>query len=248
MIKMNELTIIIPAHNEAQHLEQNLSNLVDYLSQLGVPYGVIIVEDGSNDGTHEIASKISSTTSQVRTIHIQNRVGKGTAINNALRMIRQGLVVIMDADLAANIECLPELIRTARNNGDIALGSRLVAGANTKRPLRRTFASRIYNLIVNLLFQTNVRDHQCGFKVFSKDIMDRILPNMRDSYWIWDSEFIIRAKRAGYRAVEIPIVWREPRHESPLSRIVPRMIIELFATFIHLGPSTPGYESIGTKA
>jgi len=237
MIKMDALTIIIPAHNEAQRLEKNILNIVSYFNRLKVSYNVIIVEDGSNDGTHKIASKISSKTPYVKTIHIKKRIGKGTAINKALKHVKQGLVVIMDADLAANLKCLPELIRTARDSGSVALGSRFIAGANTKRPLRRTFASRIFNLIVNLLFRTNVRDHQCGFKAFGKNILDKTLPNMRNSYWIWDAEFVIRAKRAGYRTVEIPIVWREPRHESPLSRIVPRMIMELFATFINLGPS-----------
>lgn len=248
MIKMNEVTIIIPAHNEAQYLERNIMNLMSYLNRLKVLYNVIIVEDGSNDGTHKIASKISSTTSHVKTIHIKNRIGKGTAINNALKRVKQGLIVIMDADLATNLKCLSELIRTARDSAGVALGSRFITGANTKRPLRRTIASRIFNLIVNLLFRTNIRDHQCGFKAFGKNVLDKVLPNMRNSYWIWDSEFIVRAKRAGYRTVEIPIVWREPRHESPLSRITPRMIIELFTTFIHLGPGIRGCESIGPKA
>lgn len=246
-IKMNEITIIIPAYNEAQYLEKNMLNLVSYLNRLRVSYNVVIVEDGSNDGTHKIASKIASKTPYVKTIHMRNRVGKGTAINNALKHVRQGLIVIMDADLATNLKCLPELIRTARDSGGIALGSRFIAGANTKRPLRRTIASRIFNLIMNLLFRTNVRDHQCGFKAFGKNILDKILPSMRNSYWIWDSEFIIRAKREGYRTVEIPIVWREPKCESSLSRIAPRMIIELFTTFIHLGPSIHGCESIRPK-
>ena len=236
-IKMNELTVIVPAHNEARCLEKNMLNLVSHLNKLRVPYNVIIVEDGSNDGTHDVASKISSKIPQVKTIHIQNRIGKGTAINNALKNVRHGHIVIMDADLAANFKCLPELIRTARDSGGVALGSRFIAGANTRRPLRRTIASRIFNLIVNLLFRTEIRDHQCGFKAFGKNILDKILPNMRNSYWIWDSEFIIRAQRAGYQTVEIPVVWREPRHESPLLRITPRMIIELFLTFFHLGPS-----------
>jgi len=206
---MDALTIIIPAHNEAQRLEKNILNIVSYFNRLKVSYNVIIVEDGSNDGTHKIASKISSKTPYVKTIHIKKRIGKGTAINKALKHVKQGLVVIMDADLAANLKCLPELIRTARDSGSVALGSRFIAGANTKRPLRRTFASRIFNLIVNLLFRTNVRDHQCGFKAFRKNSIRSIIRSVRNKEWFWDIEVLYYAKKFHYKIHEIPITWKD---------------------------------------
>lgn len=227
---------MIPAHDEAPRLERNIELLVDCLNQwLTLPYEVIIVEDGSTDGTYEVAKRLSEKIPPVKVIHSNKRLGKGRALNKALRHVHGEVVVIMDADLATDLEHLPELVLLAKEVNGVALGSRLIQGARVKRPLTRTVASIIYNKLVNLLFKTGVKDHQCGFKAFTQSVLNDVLLSMRDSWWTWDTEFIIRARRAGHPIVGIPVRWQEPKREPSLLKMAPRMVIELLKLITYLG-------------
>ena len=224
---MDKLSVVVPAYNEAYRLKRNIKLLSEHLDQLGKSYEIIITEDGSIDDTYETARKLLKEISHVRVIHSEKRLGKGGALNKALRHMRRDLVVIIDADLATDLKYLPELIRTAKEVNGVALGSRMIRGARARRPLIRRMASRIYNKLVDMLFNTGIKDHQCGFKAFTKSVVNDVLPNMHDLWWAWDTEFIARAKRAGYPVVEVAVTWQEPKRESSLLKIAPRMAVEL---------------------
>jgi len=229
------LSVVIPAYNEAPRLERNIESLIDFLNkEFTSPYEVIIAEDGSVNGTYEVAKRLSEKIPSVKVIHSDKRLGKGRALNKALRQAYGEVVVIMDADLATDLERLPKLVLLAKEVDGVALGSRLIQGAMVERPPTRAVASIIYNVLVNLFFRTGIKDHQCGFKAFTLSVLNNILPSMYDSWWTWDTEFIVRARRARYPIVEVPVRWREPKRNPSLMRMAPRMIIELFKLVTHL--------------
>jgi len=229
--KVSKVSFVIPARNEASRLKKNIEILDTFLQSLRLPYEVIIAEDGSADGTGVIAKRIAEQNSSLRVFTFNGRLGKGGAINRALACNSSEVFFLMDADLAADLEYVPQLINSVIRTNGVAVGSRLVDGAEVKRDASRKYASKAYNLIVRCMFKTGIRDHQCGFKCFSKDAAKKIIPRIRDSRWIWDTEFLIRARREGIIVEEMPIKWMDPKKELSLRKILsiaPIMAFELF--------------------
>jgi len=104
---------------------------------------------------------------------------------------------------------------------DLVTGSRYIQGSTTNRPPLRRLTSQAYNDLVRLLFQTGVHDHQCGFKSFSRLLVERLAVEARSDSWFWDTEVIVLAKRMGFKIKEIPIHWTEKKGaRTPLKRLV----------------------------
>jgi glycosyltransferase involved in cell wall biosynthesis len=149
-----------------------------------------------------------------------------------MKACRGEIVVYTDADLAADLRHLPELIAEIRKGADIATGSRLIRGSRVSgRSLGREFFSNGYNLMIRSLFGSPVRDHQCGFKAFRRSAILPLLPEIRDRHWFWDTEMLLRAMRRGLRVAEIPVSW-EGRKESGVR--FPADVIHMGAAAIRL--------------
>ncbi len=104
---------------------------------------------------------------------------------------------------------LEELIESVRVRPyDVATGSRRLPESRAIRSTERELASRVYNGLVRTCLSSSIYDHQCGFKAFDRDALDRLLPQIRDRHWFWDTELLVRAQRAGYRINEFPVSWR----------------------------------------
>ncbi|NOY10603.1 MAG: flippase-like domain-containing protein [Archaeoglobi archaeon] len=202
------LSVIIPAHNEAKRLERSVETLARYLQENFDEFEIIIAEDGSTDGTDEIARKLAEKYEFVTHLHSDERLGKGRAVFEGIKRARYPIVIYMDADLSTDISHIKDLIRAIESGYDIAIGSRLVKGSETERPVFREFPSRIYNLLVRALLGSKVRDHQCGFKAFKRDVVLRLGERVRDNHWFWDTELLVLAQREGLRVKEIPVRWR----------------------------------------
>lgn len=202
------LSIIIPVHNEAKILRANILRLQKELKYLGRPYEIIIAEDGSDDGSREIAQELQSKT--IRAISFQQRMGRGLTLTKTIPQAQGQIVIYMDADLATDI-CHVEVLACAiEDRADIAIGSRLAPGSTVSgRSIERDFFSKGYNWMLRRMFKTSVQDHQCGFKAFSRETIVPLLEQIEDSHWFWDSELLIRAQEKGLKVVEIPVGWRD---------------------------------------
>jgi hypothetical protein len=116
--------------------------------------------------------------------------------------------VYFDTDLATDLRHLEELVGSVRSGEyDVATGSRWMPGRTADRPARRDVASRGYNALVRLFLRSSVRDHQCGFKAFDREVLFDLLEDVDDEHWFWDTEVLVRAQRAGYRVKEFPVDW-----------------------------------------
>ncbi|MET1124233.1 MAG: lysylphosphatidylglycerol synthase domain-containing protein [Archaeoglobaceae archaeon] len=204
-----KVSIVLPAYNEAERIERAVGEVKRAAEATGYDYEIIIAEDGSTDGTDAIAARIASEDGKVRHLHSDERLGRGRALMRAFEAAEGDVVVYMDVDLATDLKHLKELIDAVAVEGyDIATGSRLMRGSDASRPLKRDLASRAYNLLVRLLLGSKLRDHQCGFKAFRREVVLEIGKEAKDGHWFWDTEVLVLAQRKGLRVKEIPVRWR----------------------------------------
>jgi len=224
-------------YNEKPSVVSTSDAVEAILNQLaGETYEIIIAEDGSSDGTDQVARKLAEQRDKVFHLHSDNRLGRGLALKNALRRAKGSKLVYMDADLATNPKCLHDLV-ISLEQADMVIGSRYMQGSRVKRPSIRNLASVTYNFLVRLIFRDGVSDHQCGFKAFRRALLDDILDSVISHDWSWDTEIIIRAKRKGYAVLEIPVEHVEPderKSKINLYRDTARMALGLLRLWFNL--------------
>ncbi|WP_456478404.1 dolichyl-phosphate beta-glucosyltransferase, partial [Geoglobus ahangari] len=191
----------------AKRLERSVETLAKYLQDNFSEFEIIIAEDGSTDGTDEIARKLAEKYEFVTHLHSDERLGRGKALNRAIANARFEFVMYMDVDLSTDLNHVKEVYSALEVGYDVAIGSRLMPESLATRPVFRELPSRIYNLLVRILLGSKVRDHQCGFKGFRKSRIMRILERIEDNHWFWDTELLVLAQREGLRVKEIPVRW-----------------------------------------
>jgi len=186
------------------------------LSELGYAYEILIAEDGSTDGTYESAYRLASENSKIKLLHSDQRQGRGNALSRAIKASKGETICYIDVDLATDMSYLPPLIDAVLSDGyDFATGSRLMPQSDARRSLTRSIASKTYNWMVRVLLDSALYDHQCGFKAFRRDSVLRLLGQVKDGHWFWDTELLVRGQCEGLRVKEIPVRW----HESDSTKV-----------------------------
>lgn len=201
------ISIVFPAYNEAERIEKAIKETEKFLKKINYDYEIVVAEDGSTDGTDKIVQKLVND--KIRLFHSDVRLGRGKALMNAFEKAKGEIVISMDVDLATNIKHLKDLIEAIENGYDIAIGSRLIEGSKAKRSFERLLYSKVYNFLVRALLKSKIKDHQCGFKAFKKDIVVKLGKEAKDNHWFWDTEILVLAQRKGYKIKEIPVEWTE---------------------------------------
>ena len=120
----------------------------------------------------------------------------------------------VDADLLPSMHHMKELLKRYDKGYDVVLASRYKNGSLLKRPPLRKAVSLAYNKMINILFDESIRDHQCGFKLFSARAFRLIYRNSEENHWVWDTEAILLAHYNGMRICEVPVIWEERRSKS----------------------------------
>lgn len=202
-----DLSVILPVYNESNRLVASVSRVEDYLEENYSPFEVIIVEDNSTDGSYDVARHIANKDKHVVLLHNRKRLGRGASIDAALKKAHSDYAAYMDVDLATDISYVKKLVDGLDNGAAVSTGSRYMNGASVKRPIERRIASKVYNSMVRLLFQSKVHDHQCGFKGFNKKDISRVLGLVKDNHWFWDTELLIICQAVGLKIFEFPVKW-----------------------------------------
>jgi glycosyltransferase involved in cell wall biosynthesis len=207
-----KVSVVLPAHNEADMLEKAVTEITEVLGEYAGTYEIIIAEDGSTDGTDKKADEFSERLPFVRHIHSEKRLGRGKALKKAFHQSSGEILVYMDVDLATDVRQLKELIDSVDKEGyDFATGSRMLPESNVERSGTRDLASKTYNFMVRAVLGSKVKDHQCGFKAFRRKPLMQIIDEVSANHWFWDTELLVRAHRRGYRIKEIPVLWKSGR-------------------------------------
>jgi len=216
-----EVSVVLPAYNEEGTLAATVRATLDSLDSLlpADSHEVIIVEDGCDDRTPEIAAELATEHGPVRHLHSDERLGRGDALGSAFKQARGETLVYFDTDLATDLAHLDKLVESIRTEGyDVATGSRWLPGSDADRPAKRGVPSLGYNSLVRLLLRSKLQDHQCGFKAFDREALSALLDDVEDDHWFWDTEVLVRAQRAGYRVTEFPVAWT-PRGDSKVDLV-----------------------------
>ena len=210
---------MIPAFNEARRLPQTLTRVQTYLAQQKYPTELIIVDDGSSDGTVAVVEAFAQEHPSVRLIKNDHR-GKGYTVRTGMLAARGHIVLFSDADLSTPIEDLEKLLPWFERGYDVVIGSREGSGAQrVQEPFYRHMMGRVFNVIVQWLTVRGIEDTQCGFKAFrdevARDVFSRMLLYGADSKPIhggmvtaFDVEVLFIAYKSGYRIKEVPVRWR----------------------------------------
>jgi glycosyltransferase involved in cell wall biosynthesis len=203
---------VLPAINEADIIEQTVAKISQALDAYGSTYEILIAEDGSTDGTDKKADKLAQDLSYVRHLHNDKRLGRGRALKNSFKQSNGSVLIYMDVDLATDLKHLSQLIDAVTVEGYmLATGSRMLSQSKVKRTFTRGFISKIYNFSVRLFLGSKIKDHQCGFKAFQREILLPLLDEVEANHWFWDTETLVRAQHKGYKVKEIPVEWKGVR-------------------------------------
>jgi len=202
--------VVIPVLNEAHVLEASTTKLRAFLmNSAGFKWRIVIVDNGSTDGTLDVAKRLATQYPEVAWMHL-NVKGRGRALRETWHRSTADVVTYMDVDLSTELPALPKLVRAIVQEGyDIAIGSRLARGSTTKRCFKRELTSRAYNIILKCILFVRFSDAQCGFKAVTREVVERLVPLVKDQSWFFDTELLVLAERQGYRIKDIPVKWIE---------------------------------------
>ena len=201
------LSIIIPAHNEEHRLPDSLNKVLAFLQSQPYQAEILIVENGSQDRTAEIARQFIERHPNIFLIQ-EPEAGKGLAVRRGMFEARGDYRFICDADLSMPIEEVNHFIPPVLCDFDVAIASREVPGAvRYGEPLYRHWVGRVFNLLVRTLTIPGIQDTQCGFKCFRSEVAKDLFSVQVINGWTFDAEVLFIALQRGYRIVEVPISW-----------------------------------------
>ena len=215
-----ELSIVIPAYNEEGRLGRALSRIREYFAERRVPPGVapgirlnqleiLIVDDGSRDGTARIAEQWAREMACVRLVSNRENRGKGYSVRHGMLVARGRLALFTDADLSSPIEEIEKLLAAIVAGYDIAIGSRALDRSliSIHQSRHRELAGIIFNGLVRVITGLPFHDTQCGFKIFRREPSCIIFEQQRIERFGFDPEILFLAKRHGLRIAEVPVRW-----------------------------------------
>lgn len=209
------LTIVIPAYNESKRIIKTLNDIDSYIlkNPLSLSFQVIVVNDGSTDNTEATVNnwiqKESKNKGCFKIITYIPNHQKGYAVREGILNAVCDLILYTDADGASPIQEVEKLIHWINSGFDIACGSRILKDEDTKVSMsfQRRFVGLIFHLVLRLCSLANLRDTQCGFKLFKLEAAKRLAKSQQCFNYSFDIEYLFMAKKFGYKIKEVPINW-----------------------------------------
>lgn len=215
-----KLSVVIPAYNEEKRLPRTLDEVVAYLRQQRYTWEILVVDDGSSDGTRELAAAASSRIAELRLIAYDQNRGKGYAVRQGILAAAGRYRLFMDADNSTTIDHVERFWPFFEQGADVVIGSRDVPGAEipVPQPWYREVAGSVGNLIIQLIAVPGISDTQAGFKAFTDRAAQDIFPRLTIDRWGFDVEILAVARLRGFVIKEVPIRWvNSPESKVKLS-------------------------------
>jgi len=228
-----KLSLVIPAYNEEARLKPMLDDYVPYFTgKYGAEVEFIIVVNGSIDRTEDVARECAKGCAQIRLIVEPRKVGKGGAIMLGFAAARGELAGFVDADNSTPPFAYEDLVEHIGDAGAIIASRwRRESKVSPRQPLARRIASRVFNLLIRVMFGLRISDTQCGAKLMRRDALQVVMPRLGLTRWAFDVDLLFQLRRAGYRVIEWPTTWRDAAG-SKLK--VGRVSLEMFLAICRL--------------
>lgn len=202
-----ELSVIIPAFNEEARLPRFLDAVLTFLAARNAE--VIVVDDGSRDGTQRVVLERCAQHPNLRLIALERNCGKGAAVRTGMLAARGNLRLFADADGATAISELARLEAALGNGVQVAIGSREGTGTIVTASRLRRFLGRWFNRAVRMGAISGIRDTQCGFKLFTAEATKKLFGLAREDGFAFDVEVLYLARKLGIGIAEVPVNWTE---------------------------------------
>jgi dolichyl-phosphate beta-glucosyltransferase len=204
------LSVVVPCYNEEQRLPRTIEQIERYLDGKNAPYELILVDDGSVDGTRRVMDAAVHRHDGVRVEALPHNRGKGRALALGVEAAKGDQILLTDADLSTPIEELDKLQAALSGGAGVAIASRAVRGSRVEisQPFYRVLMGKGFNLIVQVVLLPGIWDTQCGFKLFRADVARRVFADLITDGFGFDPEVLYRARKQGVKIAEVPVVWR----------------------------------------
>lgn len=210
------ISVVVPAYNEEGRLGPTLDALWRFMRESFGDFELIVVDDGSTDGTLSLAKGKASSIPNIRVLENERNRGKGCSVRKGFLASRGDLVLLCDADMSTPVEETDRLLGHINEGWDIAIGSRGLRDSDivVRQPWYRERMGKTFNLIVRLVLMGGIKDTQCGFKLFRGDVARRLFRESRINGFAFDAEVLFIAGKSGYRIKELPVRWINSPHSK----------------------------------
>ena len=216
------ISIVIPAYNEEKRIGLTLDSIFSYISKNKDIIEILIVLNNCTDDTIGVVYKYTLLDNRFKYIDcgiLENKKvsnTKGYAIKVGLKESIGDYVLFMDADSSTDISELNKFIPFLKNGYDCVIGSRYLPDSviSIKQSVFRIFASRAGNLLIRLLILPNIKDTQCGFKIFKREVINRVYNDLKIDGFSFDIEILYLIKKYGFKIKEIGIYWKNMNHST----------------------------------
>lgn len=211
-------SIVIPAYNEVGRIGATLERTLAYFAERPeCRVEVLVVDDGSTDGTANLTESWQERCRHVRLLSHDRNMGKGWAVRTGMLAAEGEYVLFMDADGSTDIAEIEKLSQALDGGADIAIGSRDLAGSEIRKhqPVVRETMGKAFSFIARVLAVPEIADTTCGFKLFRKPAIEPLFSRQRVRGWAFDVEILYLAKKIGFQVAEVPVHWTD----SPDSRV-----------------------------
>jgi glycosyltransferase involved in cell wall biosynthesis len=224
---LDGLSIVIPAWNEEGRLAATLDRCLPSLLARGEPFEVIVVVDGADDRTLEVARSFESRS--VRVLSFPEKLGKGGAVLAGLRAAQYDIVGYLDADGPISPAEIYGMV-AALKDCDCVIASRWLQGSRIVRqePVTNVIAGRVWNLLVRFILRLPLQDTQCGAKFLRRSIVQTSLRAVSLTNRAFDVDLLYHIRKDGLRLKEMPVSWEHnPDSRMPIARAIPVMFLSL---------------------
>ena len=196
------ISVFLPAYNEESNLQKVVSKTKTVLERVADDWELLIINDGSTDSTAEVAEELSNTDKRIRLINHENNKGYGAALASGFYNAKYPWIAFIDSDGQFDFNEITNFIEVQKNtSADIVIGYY----KERKVSFSKIITSKLWELLVFIFFGLKVRDIDCGFKMVSRKVIQKISKLESERGAFISSELLIKAKKAGFKIVEVPV-------------------------------------------
>jgi dolichyl-phosphate beta-glucosyltransferase len=215
-----QLSVVIPSYNEAHQIGQTLQTVVEFCRRECSAWEVLVVDDGSTDGTAQIVASAG----RVQCLRNAQNRGKGYSVRRGMLAAQYDPILFSDADLSTPIEEMLALQAALQEGADIAIASRKPSAKTVERLWHRRLMAGTFRWLVKILALRGFHDTQCGFKLFRRSATRTVFGLQTIDRWGFDVEILYIARKKKLRVVEVPVAWQEAE-QSQVGAITPLTMV-----------------------